>query len=100
MFEKSRRGLNLIYLTVVITLIIWLGSKFYYGDYFLEWQKYPAKASSLSAIILICWTVILSTRIRVIEKLFGGLDKVYKAHRKIGKFEFFVNSFTSTIFSG
>ncbi|NJK71016.1 MAG: hypothetical protein HC932_02030 [Thermales bacterium] len=83
MFVKSQRGLNLIYLTVVITLIIWLGSKFYYGDYFVQWQKYPAKASSLSAMILICWTAILSTRIRVIENFLGVWIRSTKLTEKL-----------------
>jgi len=36
------------------------------------------------SILLMAWSNILSTRLRVIEKLFGGLDRVYLWHRWFG----------------
>lgn len=35
-----------------------------------------------------CWTFILSTRLRVLEILFSGLDKVYHAHRTLAILSF------------
>jgi predicted ferric reductase len=37
-----------------------------------------------------CWAFILATRFGWVERLFGGLDKVYKAHRHIGESAFFL----------
>jgi predicted ferric reductase len=37
-----------------------------------------------------CWAFFLATRFRPVERLFGGLDKVYKAHRHIGESAFFL----------
>ncbi|WP_028320723.1 ferredoxin reductase family protein [Desulfatiglans anilini] len=77
-------------LTVCLTLVIWLGSKAYYEDWFSDPFKYPAKAASLGATILMCWCVVLSTRLRPIEAFFGGLDKVYQVHKRIGRWAFFL----------
>jgi predicted ferric reductase len=37
-----------------------------------------------------CWSVILSTRLRAIEDLFGGMDKVYQVHKRIGRLAFLI----------
>ena len=36
------------------------------------------------SIILMAWSFILAVRIRMIESLFGGLDRVYRVHRWVG----------------
>lgn len=77
-------------LTVCATLIVWLGSKAYYDDWFSDPCKYPAKAASLSATILMCWCAVLSTRLRPLEAFFGGQDKVYQVHKRIGRWSFFL----------
>jgi len=51
---------------------------------------YPAKVGSHGTLILMCWAFILATRFRWVERLFGGLDKVYQAHRHIGESAFFL----------
>jgi len=79
-----------IYLLVLTTLAIWVGSKWYYGDWFSNPCKYPAKAASLTSITLMCAAVLLSTRIRPIESFFLGLDKVYQVHKRIGQWAFFI----------
>ena len=76
-------------LTVAITLLLWIGSKAWYGDGFENLYKYPAKISSLTATVLMCWCVVLSARIRILEKYFGGLDKVYQIHKRLGKWAFY-----------
>jgi predicted ferric reductase len=35
--------------------------------------------------MLMCWALVLAARLPIVERLFGGLDKVYKAHRRIGE---------------
>jgi predicted ferric reductase len=37
-----------------------------------------------------CWTLILSTRVRFIENYFGGMDKVYQIHKRIGRWAFYI----------
>lgn len=76
--------------SVLVTLGLWLGSKWYYQDWFVDWEKYPAKGASLSATVLMVWALVLSTRARFLETWLGGLDKVYQAHKMVGKWSFFL----------
>jgi predicted ferric reductase len=80
----------LIIFSLIATWLIWLGSKAYFNDWFADPFRYVAKTASLGATILMCWSLILSCRFLVIENLFGGLDKVYKAHRIVGKSAFYL----------
>lgn len=86
----SNRLIPLIALTSTITLALWMGSKWYYGDWFDDAFKYPAKAASLTASILMCWAVILSTRLRVLEDLSAGLDKMYGVHKSAGRWSLYI----------
>ena len=79
-----------IVLIVCITLLIWLGSKWYYQDWFINPYKYVAKSASLTATVLMCLTIILSTRWRFLEAYFGGLDKVYQIHKRLGRLSSFI----------
>ena len=88
--SRTHQRFALIFLSVAVTLVLWLGSKWYYQDWFDNPFKYPAKASSLSATVLMCWAVLLSTRWRMLEDHFGGMDKVYQVHKRIGRWAFFI----------
>jgi predicted ferric reductase len=88
--SKTHQKMWPVTFTVCATLIIWLGSKGYYQDWFSDPYKYPAKAASLSATALMCWGIILSTRFSLLENFFGGLDKVYQIHKRIGRWSFFL----------
>lgn len=79
-----------ILLIILTTLAIWLLSKWYYKDGFENVFKYPAKAASLSATVMMCWAIMLSARLKFIEHYYRGLDKVYKAHKQIGIWAFIV----------
>jgi predicted ferric reductase len=46
------------------------------------------QVSGLGASILMSWNFILATRLKFIERIFGGLDKVYKIHNILGNFVF------------
>ena len=74
--------------TVGLTLCVWLACKWYHQDWFTNPYKYPAKAASLTATVLMCWAVLLSTRWRPLERFFGGLDSVYQVHRRLGIWAF------------
>ena len=90
MKKQYHWGYAVIATTTVLSLLIWLGSMWYFDEWYDEPFTYVAKVGSMGATTLICWTFILSTRISVVERLFGGLDKVYKAHRHVGQTAFFL----------
>ncbi len=83
-------GYLVVFMTTLLSLLIWLGSKWYFNDWYDDQWKYVAKIGSMGATTLICWAFILSTRFSIVERLFGGLDKVYKAHRHVGQAAFFL----------
>jgi predicted ferric reductase len=87
--SKSRQRIPPIFAALIMTMILWLGSKWYFGDWFDNPYKYLAKAASLTAMLLMCFCVLLATRIRPVEDFFGGLDKVYQLHKRSGKWAFY-----------
>lgn len=88
--SKTRQKFTPILLTIGIVFLAWLGSKWFYHDWFDNPFKYPAKAASLAATSLMCWCIVLATRLRFIERYFGGLDKVYQVHKRLGKWSFYI----------
>lgn len=88
--SKIHQNYRPVLLTAGITIILWLGSKWYFQDWFENPYKYPAKFSSLIATVLMCWCIVLSARLRRIEDYFGGLDKVYQIHKRLGKWAFYL----------
>ncbi|MCJ7500509.1 ferric reductase-like transmembrane domain-containing protein [bacterium] len=86
--SRTRQNLLPVFLSVALTLALWLGSKWYFDDWFTNPLKYPAKAASLTALVLMCWCIFLSTRFRFLEDFFGGLDKVYQVHKRLGRWSF------------
>jgi predicted ferric reductase len=85
---KSIKKYLHIILLVLTTLAIWLLSKWYYQDVFENVYKYPAKAASLTATVMMCWAVILSARLKFLEHYYKGLDKLYQSHKYIGIWAF------------
>lgn len=79
-----------IWACVAVTLAVWLSSKWWYQEAFDNPYKYPAKAASLTATMLMCITMILSARWSFLERFFGGMDKVYQIHKRIGRWAFFI----------
>ena len=88
--SKTRQRMWPVVITVAVTLAVWLLSKWYYQDWFANPYKYPAKAASLTATILMCWCIVLSTRWLFLERFFGGLDKVYQVHKRLGRWAFYL----------
>jgi predicted ferric reductase len=88
--SRTKQHLLPIVLTVAVTWGIWLGSKWYFHDGFSDPFKYPAKAASLSVLVLMCWGTVLSTRWPFLEEIFGGLDKVYQVHKRLGRWSFWI----------
>lgn len=92
MLSTSRFALRSspVNLSLAVTLAVWLGSKWYFADWFDNPYKYAAKAASLSATVMMCWCFVLSARGAVFEDWFGGLDKVYQMHKRLGKTAFWL----------
>jgi len=76
--------------SLAITYALWLGAMGATDEWYDNPWLYPAKVGSHGTLILMCWAFILATRFRWVERLFGGLDQVYKAHRHIGESAFFL----------
>jgi predicted ferric reductase len=88
--KRKWLGYGVVALSLLITFALWIGSMWNAGDWYDDPWKYPAKVGSHGAIFLICWAFVLATRFPWVEALFGGLDKVYKAHRLVGECAFFL----------
>ncbi|MGE4491088.1 MAG: ferric reductase-like transmembrane domain-containing protein [Syntrophotalea sp.] len=88
--SRSHQNLGPVIFSLVLTMALWLGSKWYFNEGFDNFYKYPAKAASLLATVLMCWCIVLSARMAFFEDYFGGLDKVYQVHKRLGKAAFFL----------
>jgi predicted ferric reductase len=88
--HRQAFGYSVVAASVLITLLLWIGSRWYFDEWYDDPFLYVAKLGSLPATLLMCWAFVFSTRFFWVRWLFGGLDKVYAAHAKIGKITFFV----------
>ena len=89
--KNRRRYLILVFLVILLPVFLWALS---FPQTTIKHNAYPIiiYTSQLFAVIgfsLFATSFILSTRIKVIEKYFGGLDKLYSLHHTIGKLAFF-----------
>ncbi len=82
-----KTGNWLIVISIITTLILYLFSKFQNPSP-INFFTFLTQTTGLVGSILISWNYFLSTRTTFIEKLFNGLDKVYKTHNIIGNIAF------------
>lgn len=84
MFLNEKKNHINLYLTLplVITTALWVWAKFAYGEgmQLVETPRYISQILSLWGTILLSINYVMVARFRPLEKLFGGLDKVYKTH--------------------
>lgn len=79
-------GWSLIIFTQVVTVSLWLIAK--------AESSVPSLATGTAQIlgllgmVTLSWTFVLAMRHKVIEAMFGGLDKVYKVHHIMGGMAF------------
>ena len=88
----KNRYLALIVISIVLPIFLWLLS---FPSTTIKHNAFPISiySSQLFAIIgfsLFAISFVLSTRIKWIEKYFGGLDKLYHKHHTVGKIAFFL----------
>jgi predicted ferric reductase len=85
-------GWTLVFLFVTIPLVLW-ASIMPLGQRFNTAYALLGSIAHISAIIglmLFCLNIILTTRLKFLEDLFGGLNKVYVAHQIVGDIGFLV----------
>ncbi len=51
-------------------------------------NQYTSKVLIMTAVSLMALNFVLATRLKLIETVFGGLDKSYKVHSELGKYSF------------
>ncbi len=88
--KRKWLGYAAVAASLVMTYALWLGAMGAADEWYDHAWIYPAKVGSHGTLILMCWAFILATRLHWVERLFGGLDKVYKAHRHMGEAAFFL----------
>jgi predicted ferric reductase len=76
------KSLGYAFIIGFLTFLIWFTHRI--GELF-QLYLFIAKSSALIGICLLSLTIFLSLRLHALESLFGGLDKVYKAHHLIGQ---------------
>lgn len=85
-FTKSDLGPIIVFLVAATTVLIWFlvrkGTDIF-PDYAISTHSL-GQLSGLVGMTLFALTFLLTTRLKFIEDLFGGLDRVYKSHRNIG----------------
>jgi len=79
-----------VFATVAASYLLWIAAMWRRDELHEGLWIYFAKFGSHGALTLMCWAFILATRFRPVEWLFGGLDKVYRAHRLVGESAFFL----------
>ena len=78
------KSLAIVFIIGLITFLLWASNRM--GGNF-QFYLVVAKVSALIGICLLSLTIFLSLRLHFMESLFGGLDKVYKAHHLIGQIQ-------------
>ncbi|MCK9368632.1 ferric reductase-like transmembrane domain-containing protein [Candidatus Dojkabacteria bacterium] len=80
----KRLGKPILILIIFITIGLWVLSKPSIGFIFQTPFRSLAQITALIATSLFALDFIFSTRLKTLEKLFGGLDQVYKVHQHMG----------------
>lgn len=80
-------GIISIFISALVTILLFLLSKIG-NPRNIEGMIFLAQATGLATSLLISWNFILATRTQFLEKIFGGLDKVYMYHKIIGNLAF------------
>lgn len=76
-------GVFSIFATVLATVLLFLLSKPSLGFTDVWSLVWLSQISSLIGTTLLSWGFILAARTKIIERLFGGLDRVYQTHHLV-----------------
>lgn len=75
------KGRVILTVSLVITTILWLLFQFRLEEFPSLFFIQLNQIAALLGTLLLSWSMLLITRLNVLEKLFEGLDKVYRAHK-------------------
>lgn len=84
----KKKGIFLILLSLVTTFLLFLFSKPDISVLIIKPFLTIAQISALWGMIFFCYSFFLASRFSFLEIIFGGLDKVYKAHQIMGRLAF------------
>lgn len=79
-------GWIVIMISEIATVVLWLGAKV--GSPAITIARGGSQILGLLGIMTLVWTFILAIRHKTVEEMFGGLDRVYKAHQNLGGLAF------------
>jgi predicted ferric reductase len=88
--KKKSSYLILIFISIILPVFLWFltfpNTTIKHNAY--SFIVYSSQLFSVIGFSLFALSFILSTRIKILEKYFGGLDKLYQTHHTIGKIAF------------
>lgn len=95
MHSLTRRKINkFIWITLpyFITFLLWVFAKIELRSEltFGETPRLISQVFALIGLIMLSQNYLLSTRMSIIESIYGGLDKIYFTHKLIGKVSLFL----------
>jgi predicted ferric reductase len=79
---KSKIGNMVIYAFIILNLVVWLVFAPKYDGSATFMRRYAGEVLGSTVIILMSCSLFLTTRPKWAEPFFGGLDKMYAAHRR------------------
>jgi len=82
--KKSRIGWVTVITLLIVGTALWIFSKPENFSFSSNPWKYAGQLAGILGAILLSVEYLLSTRAKILEVIFGGLDKAYSAHRLIG----------------
>lgn len=88
-----------VMLIPVITIILWYADTSRFGFIPSLWLSYASQIIGILSLSFLVVNFSLSSRIRFIEKIFGGLDRSYKIHKLTGKIAFYLIIFHPIFFA-
>ena len=77
-------GTLLIYFSLIVTTILFGVAKVEFASLSPSLWQMGAQLTGLLGLALLSWSFVLSIRHPILERLFGGLDRVYKIHHIVG----------------
>lgn len=77
-------GYLLSFLIILIPAVAWLPGYDFRSGTFSMIATAVAKTAAFSGMAMFGWSLVLSGRFKMFDSLFGGLDKMYAAHRLFG----------------
>lgn len=81
---KRNTGHLCVGASVILVWLIWLTTLKSYAFMIKDPFLALSKLCILAGTLCMCWTFICASRVKILERLFGGLDKVYHTHKNLG----------------